>query len=116
MVIQVFLTLSRRRPLSYRNQSIDLQSKSIDWFLYDNGLRLERVKCNIFEYKITIYGDKFFFIITAGIKEFKTATHTKECSLFSFTVSRAPCVFVLLVNKKRKEEIVKDLEFFWSRF
>ena len=40
------LTLSRRRPLSYRNQSIDLRSKSIDWFLYDNGLRLERV--NIF--------------------------------------------------------------------
>ena len=38
------LTLSRRRPLSYRNQSIDLQSKSMDWFLYDNDLRLERVK------------------------------------------------------------------------
>ena len=38
------LTLSRRRPLSYRNQSIDLLRKSIDWFLYDNGLRLERVK------------------------------------------------------------------------
>ena len=38
------LTLSRRRPLSYRNQSIDLRSKSMDWFLYDNGLRLERVK------------------------------------------------------------------------
>ena len=27
-----------------RNQSIDLQSKSMDWFLYDNGLRHERVK------------------------------------------------------------------------
>ena len=39
-----FLTLSRRRPLSYRNQSIDLLRKSVDWFLYDNGLRLERVK------------------------------------------------------------------------
>ena len=38
------LTLSRRRPLSYRNQSIDLLCKSMDWFLYDNGLRLERVK------------------------------------------------------------------------
>ena len=40
------LTLSRWRPLSYRNQSIDLRSKfkSMDWFLYDNGLRLERVK------------------------------------------------------------------------
>ena len=28
----------------YRNQSIDSQSKSTDWFLYDNGLRNERVK------------------------------------------------------------------------
>ena len=37
------LTLSRRRPLSYRNQSIDLLRKSMDWFLYDNGLRLKRV-------------------------------------------------------------------------
>ena len=33
-----------RRPQPYRNQSIDLQSKLMDWFLYDNGLRHERVK------------------------------------------------------------------------
>ena len=38
------LTLSWRGPLLYRNQSIDLQSKSMDWFLYDNGLRHESVK------------------------------------------------------------------------
>ena len=38
------LTLSWRRPLSYRNNSIDLRSKSMDWFLYGNGLRHERVK------------------------------------------------------------------------
>ena len=38
------LTLSRRRPLSYRNQSIDLLCKSLDWFLHNNGLRHERVK------------------------------------------------------------------------
>ena len=38
------LTLSWRRPLSYRNQSTDLQSKSMDWFLYDHGLCHERVK------------------------------------------------------------------------
>ena len=37
-LIVTYLTLSRRRPLSY------LRSKSMDWFLYDNGLRLERVK------------------------------------------------------------------------
>ena len=41
------LTLSWRRPLSYRNQSIDLLGKSMDWFLYDNGLRHERVKRNL---------------------------------------------------------------------
>ena len=39
-----WLTLSWRSPLSYRNQSIDLRSKSMDWFLCDNGLRHERVK------------------------------------------------------------------------
>ena len=29
------------RPLSYRNQSNDLPPKSMDWFLYDNGLHHE---------------------------------------------------------------------------
>ena len=38
------LTLSWQRPLPYRNQSIDLLCKSMDWFLYDNGLHHERVK------------------------------------------------------------------------
>ena len=37
------LALSWRRPLSYRNQSINLLSKSMEWFLYDNGFRHERV-------------------------------------------------------------------------
>ena len=38
------LNLSWRRPLlSYENQSIDFQSKSMDWF-HDNGLRHEWVK------------------------------------------------------------------------
>ena len=32
------LTLSGQRSLSYRNQSIDLLCKSMEWFLYDNGL------------------------------------------------------------------------------
>ena len=36
--------LTLLRPLSYRNQSIGLQSKSRDWFLYGNGLRDERVE------------------------------------------------------------------------
>ena len=47
-----------RRPLSYRNQSIDLLRKSMDWFLDDNGLRHERVNSEghsgIKDWKITI--------------------------------------------------------------
>ena len=38
------LTLSRRRSISYRNQYNDLLYKSMDWFLYNIGLRRERVK------------------------------------------------------------------------
>ena len=37
------LTLSWRGSLSYRSQSMDLLLKSMDLFLYDNGLRHERV-------------------------------------------------------------------------
>ena len=37
------LTLSWRRSLLYRNQSTDLQSKSMDRFLYDRNFRHERV-------------------------------------------------------------------------
>ena len=43
-VIVWHLTLSWRRPISYRNQSIDLLYKSMDWFLYDIDLRHERVE------------------------------------------------------------------------
>ena len=47
------LNLSWRRLLSYRNQSIDLPSKSMDWFLYDNELRHENV--NVIKYYCTFY-------------------------------------------------------------
>ena len=40
----VMLTLSWRRFQSYRNQSIDSQTKSMGWFLYDRDLRQQRVK------------------------------------------------------------------------
>ena len=58
------LTLLWRRLLSYRNQFIDLRSKSMDWFLYDNGLRHERVNtkglvsCNCFV-KSLVYRNNF---------------------------------------------------------
>ena len=42
----IYLLLSWRSSLSYRNQSIDFQSKSPDWFLYNRDFRLERVHMN----------------------------------------------------------------------
>ena len=39
-----FLSLSWRRFQSYRNQSVDLQSKSLNWLLYDRDSRHEKVK------------------------------------------------------------------------
>ena len=44
MVLVSHLSLSWRRSLSYRNQSIDLLCKSMDWFLYNRDLHHERVK------------------------------------------------------------------------
>ena len=41
---KVSLALSWGRSLSYRNEFIYLQSKSVDWFLYDRDLRHEGVK------------------------------------------------------------------------
>ena len=42
------LTLSWWRALSYTNQSINLQSKLMDWFLYERALRQERGNENNF--------------------------------------------------------------------
>ena len=49
----LLLTLSSWGPLSYRNRFIDLQSKSMDWFLYHRDFRHERVK--VFAYAAMLY-------------------------------------------------------------
>ena len=40
----MFLESTVNFPLDSFQENIDLQSKSIDWFPYGNGLHLERVK------------------------------------------------------------------------
>ena len=40
MRIKIVLNFSWRRSLLYRNQSIDLQNKSMDCFLFDMGFRI----------------------------------------------------------------------------
>ena len=54
------LTLSWQRLLSYRNQSIDLPSKSMYWFLYDRDLCHGRVR-DAFKNSFLILVDIFHF-------------------------------------------------------
>ena len=71
------LTLSRRRPLSYRNQSIDLLCKPMDWFLYDNGLRHQ-----IFGKCVHSQISDYFEIIFSKFQcHFRKGYSTQDCLL-----------------------------------
>ena len=61
---QLYLTLSWRRPISYRTQSIDLLRKSMDWFLYDIRLRHERVKRKLFFRKCLTETPRFCIFVS----------------------------------------------------
>ena len=60
------LTLSWRRSLSYKNRPIDLQSKSMDWFLHDMDLCHERGKhfflLNQFLWQLALYFSVFVLL------------------------------------------------------
>ena len=49
------LSISRRGSLSYRNQSIDLHCKSLNWFLYDRDLGHKRVNLGLMLLTLGIY-------------------------------------------------------------
>ena len=87
--ITLSLTLSWRRPFSYRNQSIDSLCKSMDWFLYDNDLRHERVtycscieKCTLltFPERRTLRSETIFGI-------WKPFKKDEKCFLFHLKVA-----------------------------
>ena len=69
----VILTVSWRRSLWYRNQSIDLQRK---WFLYDRDLRHERVNNILRHNKLT--GKNKTRKFPAMVHEIVNASHFKK--------------------------------------
>ena len=89
----MILTLSRRIPLSYRNQSIDLHSKSMNWFLYDNGLRLERVKHLTSEFGI----DKLEILKTKDVYPFEWVDTYKKFKHLSLPEKK----ILLFIIKRR---------------
>ena len=95
LVVLSYVTLSWRRSLSCRNQSIDLQSKSIDWFLYDRDLRHERVIYSVqTRYSFRIIPRYFtFFDIVASCPLIRKC----KCLLIVFLLGRKRIIAALLV-------------------
>ena len=56
------LTLSWRRCLLYRNQYIDLENKSMDWFLYNRNLHYERDNVKLHKINTKTFVEESCFI------------------------------------------------------
>ena len=92
-----FLTLSWRRSLSYRNQSIDLLCKSKDSFLYDRGHRHERVKKSNLYYCIV----RFSSYLILNFKRIAKFSKMKELILRNlfFNEFSPNAILIVLLNK-----------------
>ena len=81
-------TLSWRRSVSYRNQSIDLLCKSMDWFLYHRDFLHERV--NAFE-KIFAHWVHWYLLILIHFRPmnplYTSWNYSKTSGFLMFSVS-----------------------------
>ena len=83
-VIQfLLLTPSWQRLLSYRNQSIDLHSKSMDVFLYDNGLCHEKVN-EWSDMWFTRHSQDFYHLSPQNVISLKEFETTREIGLIIY--------------------------------
>ena len=110
------LTLSGRRPLPYRNQSIDLFRKSMDWFLYDNGLRLERVKGWCLHIITWCFASGFtsaFFNLPPTREIFASSIKFCCCSSYFFVITRS----TLPIRKTDNMQVLfMFLDHYWHRW
>ena len=84
-ISQISLTLSWRKSLSNRDQSITLQWKSVDWFLYDKDYCHVRVKVVIEYWWLIIWNNRPEVFCEKGIlKSFAKLTGKHLCRSLSF--------------------------------
>ena len=77
-----------KEDLSYRNQSINLLCKSIDWFLYDRDVRHERVNSTFTVFAPNEYlqtQKKIWGFIDLGTSVMKELTSSSLC-LFQMNI------------------------------
>ena len=103
----VSLTLSGRRPISYRKQSIDLLRKSMDLFLHDIGLRHERVNAkwkSFVTYKLILfltiikqfYKNYYFYHFQRSVGLVKSKSITKVLNLGKDIFSQVITIFIYI--------------------
>ena len=105
------LTFSWRKLLSYRNQSIDLWSKLMDWFLYDNGLRHERVKITLIFSPIISSPSIPFYPKETNVNIWSYGVDTLVINLFlrNEDLDMKPLDFEKKQKKQKKPEALKNL-------
>ena len=91
----ICLTLSWRRPLSYRNQSIDLRSKSMDWFLYVTASVMKGLTSKLKYYRWKSYNWLFILFIINN----------------SFPILWHRCIFRSFTDTYSRHEITKFCRF-----
>ena len=96
--LYLHLTLSWRWALSYSKQSIDLRSKLMGWFLYDNGLRHERVKVFIVSAHFPILVDSTF---PAKSQEVQVTEGNKKQVNIYFLVLAFLYLYMITKNKQK---------------
>ena len=91
--------------LSYRNQSIDLQSKSMNWFLYERSLRHERLNEESYSH---------LFFNTNTIKNISTKFHGFSFKTFADTAKY--CYFLRFYEGDRNMFVHKSEGIFLNIF
>ena len=100
MAMNPKLTPLWRRTLLYRHQSIDLQSKSTDWFLYDWNHRHEsRLKCETTNAKILLRIRDFIWPVTEAYLSFFQKSRKKSSNIYVWLGSKYKEVDVQKLTK-----------------
>ena len=88
-------------PLLYGNQSIDLQSKSMDWFLYNNDLHHERVKDSLKK-------DNSFTVHHRNIQSFAIELFKVKENLFNTIMNDILQTRTLIYKLRLQEDFTKS--------
>ena len=87
--------------LSFRNQSTDLQSKSMEWFLYDTDLRHKRVKLNCSQ-NFSFVKTHYKYLVRIHVKIFTMSPNDQWCLIKYLYIEPIGAVIIIPLIKINK--------------